>query len=104
MVHPTIKQQHKEQLLKNEILAAEKLQFKLKLDLKELQASNQVPPLQPIKEENIETIRMPNIPSSKRKASCNGQEPASKLSKNERYSVEKINFKIQERQFVSLTI
>ena len=91
--------------MKNEILEAEKLQLaaknseiKLKLDLKELQASNEVPPLQPIKEEYAATIRMPNVPTSKRKAPCNDQEPAPKLIKNERYSWKVISFKIQERQ------
>ena len=79
--------------MKNKILEAEKEQLvgqvkeiSLKLDLKNLQSPTDIPPLIPIKEENIETtIRMPNIPNSKRKASCNEIEPASKQLKSERY-------------------
>ena len=91
-IHPQIKQQNQEQLLKNKILEAEKeklvcqvKEISLKLDLKNLQSPTDIPPLNPIKEENIETIRMPNIPNSKRKASCSEQDPDSKLVKNERY-------------------
>ena len=67
-------------------------EISLKLDLKNLQSPlvgdspTDIPPLIPIKEENIETtIRMPNIPNSKRKASCNDNEPTSKQLKSERY-------------------
>ena len=97
-----------EQLLKTKIVEAEKEQLasqvkeiNLKLDLKNLQYENLVkknrssceipplefPPLHPIKKENIENnqISMPNIPTSKRKASCSEQDPAPKLMKHERY-------------------
>ena len=91
-IHPQIKQKNQEQLLKNKILEAEKeklvgqvKEISLKLDLKNLQSPTDIPPLIPIKEENIETIRMPNIPNSKRKASYNDDGPASKQIKSERY-------------------
>ena len=79
--------------MKNKILEAEKeklvgqvKEISLKLDLKNLQSPTDIPPLIPIKEENIETtIRMPKIPNSKRKASCNEIEPASKHLKSERF-------------------
>ena len=62
-----------------------KLTMIFKLDLKNLQSPTDIPPLNPIKEENIETIRMPNIPNSKRKASCNDYGPAPKQLKSARY-------------------
>ena len=92
-----------EQLLKTKIHEAEKEQLasqvkeiNLKLDLKNLQYENlekknrsscEIPALHPIKKENIENnqISMPNIPTSKRKASCSEQDPAPKLMKHERY-------------------
>ena len=78
--------------MKNKILEAEKeklvgqvKEISLKLDLKNLQSPTDIPPLKPIKEENTETtIRMPNIPDSKRKATCKDNGPASKQPKSER--------------------
>ena len=92
MFHSWIKQQNKEHLLKNKINEAEKekltahvKEISLKLDLKNLQSPTDIPPLKPIKEENTETtIRMPNIPDSKRKATCKDNGPASKQPKSER--------------------
>ena len=94
MFHSWIKQQNKEHLLKNKINEAEKekltahvKEISLKLDLKNLQSPTDIPPLNPVKEENIETIRMPNIPNSKRKASCNDDGPAPKQLKSTRYKL-----------------
>ena len=96
------KQKNLEQFLKSKILEAEKEQLtsqvkeiNLKLELKSLQCSNlenknqsscEIPPMHRFKEQNIETneISMPNIPSSKRKASCSEQDRASKLMKKKR--------------------
>ena len=95
--HSWIKQQNKEHLLKNKINEAEKekltahvKEISLKLDLKNLQSPTDIPPLNPMKEENIETIRMPNIPNSKRKASCNDNGPAPKQLKSARYRLIRI--------------
>ena len=95
--HPHLQRENKEQLLKNEILEAEKeklvgqvKEFKLKLDLKNLQYTNfekksqnssDIPSLQPVKQENIQTIRMPNVPTSKRKGSFAQNEPTPKIIK-----------------------
>lgn len=103
MFHSSIKQQNKEHLLKNKINEAEKekltahaKEMSLKLDLKNLQSPTDIPPLNgnlnPIKEENTETIRMPNIPNSKRKASCNDNGPASKQLKSARYKLVRFLF------------
>jgi len=100
--HEKLKQKNLEQFLKSKILEAEKEQLtsqvkeiNLKLELKSLQCSNlenknqsscEIPPMHRFKEQNIETneISMPNIPSSKRKASCSEQDRASKLMKKKR--------------------
>ena len=92
-----------EYVLKNKILEAEKDQLasqvkeiNLKLDLKIFQYSNlekknqssyEAPLLHPMKEDNIENVRIsiPNISKSKRRASCSEQDSAQKLIKNERF-------------------